>query len=382
MDIFFRNQYNIAGCSVPIKLGFKDVIFVMEDVDAASKVVRRRDGQIPGSNSEAVEIPIKSPWQLMLESTSDDCRELVQELMEQSDRLREATLQSETLCSFAREMGAVPALGLIGSMEEALSKLGQEAVENVTQINESVAAVDDFLSRHCRVIKSLLESGIEIDDAFVDELLGMTPSISSSNPTLLPLPHSFPREILLDSDDDDCDPMARQQAQNAKDVQQMHSKNGSMLTTKIASSDQEQRVQGPSVKPVKEFIRDKLNLSGLLNVLDGIVDTPGRILIMTSNHPEVLDPALIRPGRIDKRIMLGHMHPAEIISMVSHYFQAELNTQQKNQIQNLRTTFTPAVVEQLTAEHDSLDDMIDALEKWSSSCATATTSASSSFCID
>ena len=30
------------GDEVPIKLGFKDVIFVMEDVDAASKVVQRR----------------------------------------------------------------------------------------------------------------------------------------------------------------------------------------------------------------------------------------------------------------------------------------------------------------------------------------------------
>lgn len=46
---------------------------------------------------------------------------------------------------------------------------------------------------------------------------------------------------------------------------------------------------------------------GLLNVLDGVVETPGRIVIMTTNHPETLDPALIRPGRIDKRINLGYM---------------------------------------------------------------------------
>ena len=46
---------------------------------------------------------------------------------------------------------------------------------------------------------------------------------------------------------------------------------------------------------------------GLLNVLDGIVDTPGRIVVMTTNHIETLDPALIRPGRIDKRICLGYM---------------------------------------------------------------------------
>ena len=39
---------------------------------------------------------------------------------------------------------------------------------------------------------------------------------------------------------------------------------------------------------------DKLNLSGMLNVLDGVVDCPNRIVVMTSNHPEKLDPALIR----------------------------------------------------------------------------------------
>lgn len=44
---------------------------------------------------------------------------------------------------------------------------------------------------------------------------------------------------------------------------------------------------------------EKLDLGTLLNLLDGILETPGRIMIMTSNHPETLDPALIRPGRID-----------------------------------------------------------------------------------
>jgi len=39
---------------------------------------------------------------------------------------------------------------------------------------------------------------------------------------------------------------------------------------------------------------DTLNLAGILNTLDGVVDTPGRLLVMTSNHPEKLDPALIR----------------------------------------------------------------------------------------
>merc|ERR1719247_2625790 len=67
--------------------------------------------------------------------------------------------------------------------------------------------------------------------------------------------------------------------------------------------------------------RDKLNLSGLLNVLDGVVDTPERIVVMTSNHPEVLDPALIRPGRIDLKLLLGYMKWHNVVAMIIHYFQ-------------------------------------------------------------
>ena len=55
---------------------------------------------------------------------------------------------------------------------------------------------------------------------------------------------------------------------------------------------------------------DRLDLAGLLNVLDGVVDCPNRILIMTTNHPEKLDAALIRPGRIDKILKLDYIEAA------------------------------------------------------------------------
>lgn len=57
---------------------------------------------------------------------------------------------------------------------------------------------------------------------------------------------------------------------------------------------------------------EKLDLGTLLNLLDGILETPGRIIIMTSNHPEVLDPALIRPGRIDMIIKFDKSTKAEV----------------------------------------------------------------------
>lgn len=49
----------------------------------------------------------------------------------------------------------------------------------------------------------------------------------------------------------------------------------------------------------------KVTLSGLLNAIDGVATHEGRVIIMTSNCPDELDPALIRPGRIDKHIRFG-----------------------------------------------------------------------------
>ncbi|KAG5933363.1 hypothetical protein E4U53_001023 [Claviceps sorghi] len=45
-----------------------------------------------------------------------------------------------------------------------------------------------------------------------------------------------------------------------------------------------------------------LSLSGLLNAIDGVSSQEGRILIMTANKPELLDEALVRPGRVDVQV--------------------------------------------------------------------------------
>ncbi|PGG95228.1 hypothetical protein GX51_08303, partial [Blastomyces parvus] len=57
-----------------------------------------------------------------------------------------------------------------------------------------------------------------------------------------------------------------------------------------------------SQKPSNGQPRPGVSLSGLLNTIDGIASSEGRILIMTTNHINNLDPALLRPGRVDKMI--------------------------------------------------------------------------------
>jgi chaperone BCS1 len=50
---------------------------------------------------------------------------------------------------------------------------------------------------------------------------------------------------------------------------------------------------------------NKLTFSGLLNAIDGVAAGEGRLLFATTNHPDRLDPALIRPGRIDRQVEIG-----------------------------------------------------------------------------
>lgn len=45
-----------------------------------------------------------------------------------------------------------------------------------------------------------------------------------------------------------------------------------------------------------------ISLAGLLNIIDGIDASENHILIMSANHPERLDRALLRPGRVDKKV--------------------------------------------------------------------------------
>jgi len=48
-----------------------------------------------------------------------------------------------------------------------------------------------------------------------------------------------------------------------------------------------------------------ISLSGFLNIIDGVASSEGRILVMTTNHIEKLDSAMLRPGRVDLTIHFG-----------------------------------------------------------------------------
>jgi chaperone BCS1 len=75
-----------------------------------------------------------------------------------------------------------------------------------------------------------------------------------------------------------------------------------------------------------------ITLDDILNLWDGIRETPGRIIIITSNKYEQLDPALIRPGRIDISHKLTNASHETIKQIYKHLFENEIDV---NVLQNI-----------------------------------------------
>jgi hypothetical protein len=118
---------------------------------------------------------------------------------------------------------------------------------------------------------SLLESGTELDEKFGDELLSDAQTVTGLSAPLFRILPFLP------------DVMSYQTSGEAMEVE-MISKTSAHGGAALADKSPFGLLSNP--KP------DHLSLFGLLNVLGVLLDTPGSILIMTSDHQEMLDPAL------------------------------------------------------------------------------------------
>ena len=70
---------------------------------------------------------------------------------------------------------------------------------------------------------------------------------------------------------------------------------------------------------------DPITLDDILNLWDGIRETPGRIMIISSNHYDDLDTALKRPGRIDITLELSYASRQVISEMYKHLFEVDID---------------------------------------------------------
>ncbi len=110
---------------------------------------------------------------------------------------------------------------------------------------------------------------------------------------------------------------------------------------------------------------EKLDLSFLLNILDGVLELPGRIVVMTSNYIEHLDHALIRPGRIDIIANFKKCLNETLIEMIEFFYDITLSVCEKTQIRQLKEyKVSPAEMGKIMFEHvDDYQKVLEVLEQ-------------------
>jgi hypothetical protein len=104
---------------------------------------------------------------------------------------------------------------------------------------------------------------------------------------------------------------------------------------------------------------DPITLDDILNLWDGVRETPGRILIITSNHYDQLDPALVRPGRIDITHEFKNVNREIISEMYKHLFNNEIC---QSQLQKVNDYFySPAEIINIYLSNTTENEFVERL---------------------
>lgn len=63
----------------------------------------------------------------------------------------------------------------------------------------------------------------------------------------------------------------------------------------------------------------EVSMSAVLNVLDGFQSPPGVVFVMTTNRIEVLDDAILRPGRMDLKSEIGYLDTHQLRGVIQYF---------------------------------------------------------------
>jgi len=147
----------------------------------------------------------------------------------------------------------------------------------------------------------------------------------------------------------------------------------SKIVKKRKSSDSDSEIESDfeSEPKIKKFSKKKfpqyyknceentITLSDILNVIDGIIETPGRLLIITSNHYDKLDPALVRPGRIDEHINLTNATKSTIADIYNYYYNKSIPDEMLTKLEDYK--YSPAYLINLIYSTSGEEDFLSKL---------------------
>ena len=208
-----------------------------------------------------------------------------------------------------------------------------------------IKAIANYTNRHVIVISlKLIKTKKELDSIFFEERYSRDNKKGSI---------SFDKKIVV-FEDIDCvgDIVLDREKNKKKNITGLGKKldfRELSTTSKINMGDLLETIAATEKKKDKKFVLPKMpnddepiTLDDILNLWDGIRETPGRIMIISSNHYHELDPALIRPGRIDITLELSYASHETITEMYKHLFDERIENDMLDGIKE--DFYTPAEI--------------------------------------
>lgn len=134
---------------------------------------------------------------------------------------------------------------------------------------------------------------------------------------------------------------------------------------KVPSQDQTKE----EIKKISNQIVDLenvLTLDTVLQVLDGINEHRGRVIIATTNHIEDIDPALLREGRFDAKICLDAFDHIEAKELLQKMFAGKSTTEELENLNNCYIPdgiYTPTTLINLAVSLGSLNQVLEHIKK-------------------
>ncbi|KAF9564404.1 hypothetical protein CPC08DRAFT_660571 [Agrocybe pediades] len=106
------------------------------------------------------------------------------------------------------------------------------------------------------------------------------------------------------------------------------------------------------VQTSEDGYQSSVTFSGFLNALDGVASGEERIIFMTTNHVEKLDPALIRPGRVDLMQLIDDATPEQACILFERFYggrdiQQEIS---EEEVKALSTTLRTLIQQEMENE--------------------------------
>lgn len=104
-----------------------------------------------------------------------------------------------------------------------------------------------------------------------------------------------------------------------------------------------------------------VSFSGLLNALDGVAAQEGRIVFLTTNHQQLLDAAMIRPGRIDVSYELGLASPEQVRNLFLRFHPEALTEGDRLFSEVEDGSISPAEIQQALLSYSDPAEAADAI---------------------